>query len=281
MFYIRENNDLKWYEKAFNLLKINDNEIILPIEKNMNENQIRKISIKCVKQIKKNCNSKKIVLSKNLHKSKGFENILKSNRFEIVDGRWLFELLTIDVLKHIVKKENFDLNKIYVSFLVNDLTEIRLENIKLLSTMCKNFSVVTNHIEKFKKISNNLLNTEGIVLLASNNKRKSLSKSQIIINTDFSSELLNKYYVFEKSIIVNLDKKTDIKKKRFEGIIISDYEIDLRDDKKQDLMCNNFYLINELYESQIYKKGTFRDLRNKLKIDNVNIRNLYSKNSII
>ena len=281
MFYIRENNDLKWYEKAFNLLKLNDNEIILPIEKNMNENQIRKISMKCVKQLKKNSNSKKIVLSKNLHKSKEFENILKSNRFEIVDGRWLFELLTIDVLKYIVKKENFDLNKIYVSFLVNDLTEIRLENIKLLSTMCKNFSVVTNHIEKFKKISNNLLNTEGIVLLASNNKRKSLSKSQIIINTDFSSELLNKYYVFEKSIIVNLDKTTDIKKKRFEGIIISDYEIDLRDDKKQDFMCNNFYLINELYESQIYKKETFRDLRNKLKIDNVNIHNLYSKNSII
>ena len=54
-------------------------------------------------------------------------------------------------------------------------------------------SELTNHIEKFKTLERKVLEEYGIMITINNNKKKSLAKSNIILNMDFPNELINKY----------------------------------------------------------------------------------------
>ena len=64
-------------------------------------------------------------------------------------------------------------------------------------------------------------------------------KSQIILNIDFPKELINKYNINDDAIIVNVKGKIKINKKRYNGLNINNYEIDFRDDKKNNKALNN------------------------------------------
>lgn len=173
-----------------------------------------------------------------------------------------------------MKKEEINL-----SILINDLTDIEFENIKKLAQSYKNVNIVTNHIEKFKKLEEQLME-EGIVITISNNKKKSLMKSQIILNVDFPKELINKYMINDEAIIVNIPEKIKINKKRFNGILIKNYDIDFRNDLKEEkyLAEDNFYL-KDIYEAQLYRKQSIEEIRKKLKRDNVVVKKVYLNNS--
>mgnify|MGYP000106963213 CR=1 FL=1 len=106
----------------------------------------------------------------------------------------------------------------------------------------------------------------GIMITISNNKKKSLMKSKIILNIDFPNELINKYMIKDDAIIINVPGKAKINRKRFNGLMVNNYEIDFRDDIKseENLLGDEFYL-RDVYESRLYKKQTFSDIRNILK----------------
>ena len=134
---------------------------------------------------------------------------------KIQDGRWLFEILITDIIEYIINKKKLEKTKLKISILINDITEFEIENIKELAKKYKNLNIVTNHIEKFKKIEKELLEKEGIMITVTNNRKKSLVKSDIIYNVDFPEETLNKYVINDEAIIINLHGKIKIKKKRF------------------------------------------------------------------
>ena len=71
---------------------------------------------------------------------------------KIQDGRWLFEILITDIIEYIINKKNLETSKLKISMLINDITDFEIENIKLLAKKYKNLNIVTNHIEKIKKI---------------------------------------------------------------------------------------------------------------------------------
>ena len=162
--------------------------------------------------------------------------------------------------------------------MINDLTDIEFENIKTLARKYKNINIVTNHMEKFKNLEKQLQEDEGIIITITNNRKKSLMKSKIILNIDFPQELINKYNVQDEAIIVNIKRKTKINKKRFNGLIINDYEIDFRDDKKNNKALNNKFYLKDLYESELYKKQRISEIKKKIKIDKVVIEKLNLNN---
>ena len=85
----------------------------------------------------------------------------------------MFEVLLTDIINFIVEKQK--MKKINLSILINDLTDIEFENIKLLAKKYTNMNIVTNHIEKFKKLEKQL-QEEGIIITITNNKKKILMK---------------------------------------------------------------------------------------------------------
>ena len=276
MFYIEKNDKPSWLEKKLNLIKIQENTIMIPINENTKQKQIEKLSTKTNKIIQKYSNSKKIILSKEILQEQTYINYLNTYGLEIQNGKWLFEILLPDITEYITKKKNIE--KVNISILINDLTDIELENIKTLARKYKTINIVTNHIEKFKKLEKSLEEDEGIIITITNNKKKSLMKSQSILNIDFPKELINKYNINDDAIIVNVKGKIKINKKRFNGLNINDYEIDFRDDKKNNNALNNKFYLKDLYESELYKKQKISEIREKIKIDKVVIKKLILNN---
>lgn len=270
MFYIEKNDKPLWIERMLNLIRTNDNIIKLPITEKTTEKQILRLATKTARIIRRRSNSKKVVLSKKMKEQENFINLLINEQLEIQDGKWLFEILLPQITEYVIEEKKIE--KSEISVLINDVTEVEIENIKKLARKYKTINIVTNHREKFQRIEKDLNESEGIILTVANNKRKSLLKSQIILNIDFPTELINKYNINDNAILVNVKIKANITKKRFEGTIINDYEIDYRDDlKENEKFCNNKYWLKDIYEANIYKRQRLQELENKIKVDGIRI----------
>ncbi len=275
MVYIEKNDKPNFIEKILNLIRVKENTIILPINEKMTEKKIEKLAMKTYKKITKISNSKKIVLSKEMKEEEKYINYLNTYGMEISEGRWLFEILLTDIVKYITEKQKIE--KANISILINDLTDIEFNNIKILAQKYNMINIVTNHIEKFRKLENQL-KEEGIIITITNNKKKSLMKSNIIVNVDFPKELLNKYSLNENACIINLKKIVKITQKRFNGLTVNDYEIVFRNDVCNEKFFNGKYEIKDLYEAGMYKKSPFIELREKIKKDGVKINKLFLNN---
>lgn len=281
MFYIEKNDKPTWIEKIIPIIKVENNTIKLPYKENINQNKIEKLAQKTKKVLEKNSTSQKVVLSKEIQKENVYINYLNTYGLKIQDGRWLFEILITDIIEYIINKKKLETSKLKISMLINDITDFEIENIKLLAKKYKNLNIVTNHIEKIKKIEEELLEKEGIMITVTNNRKKSLVKSDIIYNVDFPEEILNKYVITDDAIIINLRGKMKIKKKRFNGIIINNYEINLRDDKKNEKMISKKYYFRDIYQAELYQKQGFNNLKEKVKKDNVRVSKLFLSNGEI
>ena len=275
MIYIEKNDKPNIIEKILNLIKVQDSTIILPISKETTEKQIEKSAKKTVKIIGKISNSKKAVISKKMKEEEKYINYLNEYGIEIADGRWLFEILLTDIISYIVEKQKIE--KVNISILINDLTDIEYKNIKILAQQYTTLNIVTNHIEKFKKLEKQL-QENGIIITITNNKKKSLMKSQIIINIDFPKELINKYRINEKATIINVKRPVKITQKRFDGITVNDYEIEYIKDICNEKFFGNEYNLKDLYEAEMYKKTSYEDLRKKIKADKVSISKVFLNN---
>ena len=283
MYYIENKDKLGAIEKAFTIIKIQDNKLILPINQieELKEKQSIKLAKKTYKLLKKT-HSNKIVLSKELQKNEIYKNLLYSYGYDIVDGKWLFEAISCKALEYIVKKLNLKKEETQVSVLVNSLTDYTLENIKNISKEYKTLNIVTNHIEKFKKLEDKIYEENGLMITITNNKKKSLAKSKIILNIDFPKELLNKYNIFDEAIIVNINGGMKINKKRFNGLVINDYEIKVGPKSIKDYIGDfSKYYIKHLYEAGFYKNIPFYDFQKKINDDKLEVVELYGINGKI
>ncbi len=271
MYYIQESDKPKFWQNLFQIITLKEDKIILPIgEEELTEKKAKKLAEKTKKIIDK-VSSKNIVISKKIKKQKQYINYLQSENINIIEGKKLFQILVVPVLDYIVKKKKLKKGDTYVSILINETSEVILENIRRIIRQFKKVNIVTNHIEKFKKLEEQILEQEGIMINVSNNKRKSLSKSKIIINVDFPTELINKYQINEDAIIINLRGNVKINKKRFNGLNINDYEIESKNYEEFDYEKENLYYKKDIYESQLYLNQPLEYIERKIAKDKVKI----------
>lgn len=282
MYYIEEVDKLcNRFRKSFPKVRLKEN--VISIE-GLCENEKKSIKIaKKIDKILKKTNSNKIVLSNKVKQNEVLKNMLYTYEYDITDGKWLFEGLSTKILDYIIEKKNIKKEECRLSILVNDLKDYTVQNIKEMSKEYKSLNIVTNHMEKFKKIEETIFEEDGIIITISNNKKKALTKSNIILNIDFPNELINKYNINDEAIIIDIQGNVRIKKKRFNGTIINDYKANINTEIIDSSIIKSLekYNINEIYESTFYKKITYIDFKKKLKRDKCEIVRLYSINGII
>lgn len=278
MYYIQEADKPSKIFEFFNIIKVQDDKIILPInEKIKNQKRAEKLAMKTKNMLRQsNCN--KIIISKKIKEQEQYMNYLYTYNLDIVDGKWLFEVLSDKILDYAVSKRNLKKEDIQLSILVNDLSDIMLEKIKVLIKQYKKVNIVTNHIGKFKKIEEQVLSKDGIMITVTNNKKKSIIKSKLILNVDFPEELINKYKIYDEAIIINIKQNVRIKSKRFNGICINDYEIKFKKELDYDNDKINKYNNKYIYEAQIYKKQPINNIMRKIDKDKVEIAKLIANN---
>ena len=281
MYYICEDDKPKYWIEKFNIVKLQGNRIILPIkEKYKSKEKKIKTEQELYKKTKKiidKANSKKVILSKKVQNLKTYVNNIQSLELDIVNGKWLFFMVIPEVLEYIIQKEKIKKQDTDIHILINDVNDNTIKLIKIVSKTYKNVYIVTKHIEKFKRIEEQILEENGTIIMIMNNKKKSLAKAKIIVNIDFPQELINQYIIYEQAIIVDCYGNITINKKRFNGLIIQNYDIDIKDKNKYYLE-NEKYFTKELYEAEFYKKQPYENVREKIQKDGINISKLFGVN---
>ena len=109
-------------------------------------------------------------------------NLLRANDIKIFDGKWLEKYLILDILEYIINKKQIIKAETEIAITANEITDLLIEMIKILSKQYKKLTIVTNHIEKLRKIEKEIKEKEGILIILSNNKNKSLLKWILIKN---------------------------------------------------------------------------------------------------
>ena len=271
-YYIEKKDKHKIFGKK---VEIQNDEIKVyyKIEKEKNLNKIIK------KFLKLEINN--VILDKTLWKSEKLINLLYANNINLIDGKWLKKYMTIDILNFVITQKNIRKEETEIAITVNEITELSIEIIKILSKQYKKLVVITNHIEKLRKIEKGIFEKEGIIIVVSNNKNKSLLKSQIIINIDFNKELINQYQIYDEAIIINIEEKIKIDSIRFNGIIINDFDVETG--RIETIWRTNYekYRVNDLLEANLYVRDTYKNIRKKIQKCNISIKNLYGLNGII
>lgn len=255
--YIKEQEEilnLKQRIKCFfNVIEIEyiDEKVIftIPINENSKNKKVEWVAAKVNKMLYKDC-IENVVLSKKLLENTSLKNKLYENNINILDGRKLFSFLATKVIEKICKNSNLKQEEIEISVLVNEKNDINLDNILETAKNVKRLNIITNHIGRFQNLQDYLYNELGIMIKVSNNKKKDLLQSKIILNIDFPEELINSYKLPNKAIVINLNNIVNINKKKFNGININWFNIIMKDKLKISKFNDEI-----IYESLIYDKS--------------------------
>lgn len=222
-----------------------------------------------------------VVLSKEIFENKNVINALNAYNIDIFDGRWLIKYLSFEILDYIIMKKQIEKGQIEIAITSNEITDLTIETIKKCAKQYKKVTVVTKYLDKLRKIEKDIYEKEGIMIIVTNNTKKSLLKAEMILNMDFSKEILNKYQINENAIIVNLEGDMKIDNKRFNGIVVNDYEINVgREEVIWRENMKNFKCKDNL-ESVLYTRDTFNNIRRKILKNKITIKELYGINGKI
>lgn len=280
LYYIQEDDKPNFIFRLFNIIQLRQDKIILPIDdKKITSKKAKKLAKKTKKIFDKTI-SKKVVISEKIQKQEEYVNLLHSYNLEIVQERWLFEVLSCKILDCIIEKRKMKKEETQISILVNDLSENMLANLRKIAKEYKRLNIITNHIEKFRRLENQILEKDGIMITVGNNKKMGLSKSKIILNVDFPQELIDQYNIYENAIIINIRGNIKISTKRFNGICINNYDITF-ENEEFDYDKETKYKTAQIYEAQINKRQPFKETIKQIEKDKVKITKLMGINSQI
>lgn len=217
-----------------------------------------------------------IVLSNYLETVEACKKVIWKLNLNLLEGGSLSNYLIPEMIDYICKMTKEEKQKQEITLLIQNQTTELTKLVVDLAKQIKRIQIVTTKMGQFKKLENKLENDFGIYCQITNNKRKSLSKSKIIINFDYTEEQLNEFTINPNAIIFDINMKTSIYKKSFSGIHVQDYEI------KQELnqTVNKVFQAKKVYEGRTRGK-TYEQIRKLIEEENVRIVNLIGKKGVI
>lgn len=259
----------KFFGKITKIKNDNGEVVLIPEKSNKFKKSLMKfLRIYCVKTV---------VLAKDLQE---FREDIEEQKIKILDGKWLYKYLLSDVVDFVVKNKGVTLNEQTISFAVNSPDDIDLENLKNLARNSRSTNLITKDEYRFKKLEETMYKEDGVALNIAYNYKKSLLKSDIVINVDLSEKEFNKFALPRKAVIINL-KNVKIHNKGFNGINILKYEIDFPKQYENDILNLDSFNKEILYESYIYRRTAPKNILTRIKRDGLQVARLLGKNGYI
>lgn len=278
LVYIKQTERIKFITKLFKILRMQEIEkktiIYLPMNKKTKPKTQGKIANKLRKYLYNN-SIKNVVLDKELMENEIIKNILYSYNINILDGTKLSKFLVYNIIEKIYKYKNKNIQAGEITLLVNENNSINIENIFTIAQNVKRLNIITNNTNKFRKVVDYLYNELGILIKLTNNMKLNLNSSDIIVNIDFTEEEVNKLDIPRNSIIVNIPKNINIKSKKFVGVNVKDWEIEVP--KSYTLQDFEDTI---MYETSILKKSEMK-IFEQIQQDDITIKKLIGVNGVI
>ena len=154
-------------------------------------NEKRKFTYRKIRKIAKKLDKLKrkddmiIAVSNELSNNDELIREIESYNIKILDGRWIFKFMLLDILEYISKSRNEILETISFAIIINNAEDIAISQIEEIAKRVKNIKIVTSNINQFSYLEEMLYIDYGIAMQITSNKEKALSGVDIIINYDF------------------------------------------------------------------------------------------------
>ena len=274
--YIKKENLNKKIFRKIDIRTYNENYIfvVYDIEKT-------KFQKRLARYIKK-LNIDTLVFSKELD-GEYKEKICKilSQDVNVLNGKRLMDFMKFQIVKYVINKQNKDTKEenIYIIFKKDSKLDLNflqefIENFKMTN-------IVTNDIERLKKIQENLLENDGVLISISNNKRKALKRAKYVLNINLNKEELSKYNINRNAIIINVQEFVKYDNPNFDGVNINYFEIKCPDDlqEKFEQIGENFDFV-KLYESRMLLEN-MQKINENIKEDEVCVSGIIGNNGTI
>ncbi len=278
--YIKKENKINFF-KCIEIRSFDNNYVIT-----IYDDEKMKVKKKLLRYIQK-LNIEAIVFSADLEgkfKDKICE-MLESN-IKIINGRKLMEYLEFDIFKYILDKQQANIKQEEIYIIFKKDSSLDLNFLKVFIENFRMTNIVTNDIERLKKVQENLLENDNILIAVSNNKKKALKRAKYILNVNLSKDELEKYKINREAIIVNIKDNVRYDSPSFDGININYFKLDIPDEfiEKFEEIGGKFDNI-KLYESTLLKnemqKRKMEDVYERIKKDEVRIFEITGNNGKI
>ena len=259
------------YKNLFNIITIKKEKNIvvgiLPIK----EDKLNRKTEKIIKKYYKKLREYKLVLSKELMR-RDILKIFEKYGLDCYKGLEIKKYLLFNILEYINLIQKKQLHEREVTVLINNNSEFNKKMLFELAKHTRFLKIVTKKIYKFRNIEEQLYSEYGIAVQLSNSYRKSLLKSEIIINIDFYETDINEYNINSNAIIINLNRNIKIASKLFNGIIINSINLKLKKEIKM-----GFENISNEFDELILAES----IMEKLDIKRIKIDSLIGNSGII
>lgn len=259
-------------KKIFCIVTINEEKVyVLPYKE---LERFSRYKLYLIKKILQKINGK-VVLSDYLNQSKSLKEMLQNANISVIEGMLLSTYLLPEIIWYICNKMKIEEEKQEITILTKnrnkDFSDLAIE----LAKRVKRIHIVTNRVIQFENIERDLERILGVGCQITNNKRKSLLKSKIIINLDYIEDELNEFAINPNAIIIDVIKKVHINTKLFCGIHIYDYEVGIHGKFE-----HKEFQKKKVLEAKIFGKN-YSGVRKIIKEENISIEKLIGKNGEI
>ncbi len=276
--YIKKSEKIEYFQSLLNIIKtekIEDKEMVyLPIKKTSKNRKKEKVIEKLSKYLYSN-SIKNIVLETELMQDENVKNILYKNNFNILDGNNISRFFVYDVIKKIYEYKKSNIEAGEVTLVVNENDNVNVETIIRIAHSIKRLNIITTNTKKFKKVVDYLYEELGILIKLSNNIKTNLRTTDIIINIDFPEEIINRLEIPNNAVIVNIPQNININSKKFTGINIKSWELEIPSKYKLEGFEDK-----AMYESIVYTKPVLK-IFEQIEKDFIKIRRLIGVNGVI
>lgn len=197
------------------------------------------------------------ILTENYNFYEKLNETLCQNNKQILDGKRLMQYMNFDIFCYILNLQKAQISNEDIFFLIQKDNNLDLQFLVPFVESCKTVNIVTNDINRFKKVQENLYEKENILISVSNNKSKSLKKAKYIFNINMEKNEIKKYKMDRNAIIVHFKDNIKMDNCAFSGININYFQIDMPDEyieKYESFGVVEKFDKVKLYESILLKK---------------------------
>ncbi len=185
------------------------------------------------------------------------KDLFIENGANVLNGKKLMHYMNYEILEYILKLQQMTMQQIDVFFLIKRDSDLDLQFLSKFIENCKTVNIVTNDIERFRQVQDNIYQTENILISISNNKSKSLKRAKYILNVNMEKKELEKFNINRNAIIVNFRYSIKYDNPTFDGININYFQIHIPDEYIEQLEQINEsdeFDTTKLYEAILLKK---------------------------
>lgn len=154
---------------------------------------------------------------------------------KLISEKSLMSYMPFFILKRLLEIQQKEIREEEVYFLIKKDLKMDFSFLDPFIKTCKTVNIVTNDIERFQKIQQDLYEQENILMGVSNNRNKFLRKAKYIFNINLEAKDLKKLKIHRNAIIIHIKQDEKYEENGFQGININHIKITMPDEYTEKL----------------------------------------------